>query len=78
MAKVQGLSVHAQAFAPTQYDAMSPMMSQPVMLGLMPHFNQANISPRAPMVTSTRPLVNGKGQGPVMQAATAVGQQPLN
>ena len=78
MTQVQELNVHAQTFGPTQYHATGPAMSQPVMLGPLPHFNQAYVTPRAPMVTNIRPPVNGMGQGPVMQAAPAVGQQTLN
>ena len=68
MAQVQGLIVYAQTVAPTQYHAMAYVMSQPVTLGPMPHFNQANVPTGVPMVASTRPLVNGMGLGPVMAA----------
>ena len=75
MPQAPGLNVHAQTFAPPQYQMMAPHMPPPVMAAPVPQFSQHNAPQMAP---NPRPVVNHVPQAPVMQHAPGPGQQPLN
>ena len=75
MPQAPGLNVHAQTFAPPQYQMTPPHMPPPVMAAPVPQFSQHNAPQMAP---NPRPVVNHVPQAHVMQHAPAPGQQLLN
>ena len=63
-------------FVPVQYQATTPIVLQPVMLGPMPSFSQASGLPKALMLANGRLAVHSMVQGSV--ATPTAGQQMLN